>query len=57
MLAIAGDEDSYARPSSYRTNNRAGASKSILIAGEGHGILGLTETREAIGTFLRECCQ
>jgi len=57
VLAIAGDEDSYARPSTYRTNNRAGASKSILIAGEGHDILGHPETKAAIRTFLRECCQ
>lgn len=57
VLAIAGDEDSYARPSTYRTNSRAGASKSILIAGEGHDILGLPETRDAIRDFLRECCQ
>ncbi len=57
VLAIAGDQDSYASPHSYKTNSRDGASKSILIAGEGHDILGHPETRDAIRTFLRECCQ
>jgi dienelactone hydrolase len=57
VLAIAGDRDSYANPQSYKTNSNNGDSKSILIAGEGHDILGLPETRDAIRTFLRKCCQ
>ncbi len=57
LLAISGDQDDYANPQSYGTNGHAGASKSILIAGEGHDILGLPETKKAIRDFLRECCR
>ena len=57
VLAIAGDEDDYANPQSYRENGRAGASKSILIAGAGHDILALPETMIAIKDFLRDCCR
>ncbi len=57
VLAIAGAEDSYAKPHSYKTQSRAGASNSILIAGAGHGIFHLPEAKEAIRNFLRECCR
>lgn len=39
----------------YRPTSRA--SKTILIAGAGHDILGHPELKEAIKNFLRECCQ
>jgi dienelactone hydrolase len=57
VLAIAGAEDSYAQPHSYKTQSRAGASNSILIAGAGHGIFHFPEAKEAIRSFLRECCR
>ena len=57
VLAIAGAQDSYAQPHSYEAQSRDGASKSILIAGAGHGIFHLPEAKEAIRSFLRECCR
>ncbi|MFQ5953817.1 MAG: dienelactone hydrolase family protein [Kiloniellales bacterium] len=57
VLAIAGAKDSYANPSSYKTQSRDGASKSILIAGADHGIFHLPEAKEAIRSFLRACCR
>ena len=57
VLAIAGAEDSYAQPHSYKTLSRDGASNSILIAGADHGIFHLPKAKEAIRNFLRECCR
>ena len=56
VLAIAGTEDSYANPASYKTRSRGGASNSILIDGAGHDIMALSQTKDAITNFLRECC-
>ena len=57
VLAIAGAEDSYASPASYKAKSRAGGSSAILIAGAGHGIFHLAEAKEAIKKFLHECCR
>ena len=57
VLAIAGAEDSYASPASYKAKSRAGASNSVLIAGASHGIFHLPEAKEAIKKFLHECCR
>ncbi len=57
VLAIAGSEDGYAEPQSYRQSSPAGNLRSILIAGVGHDILGHPKLKEALRRFLRACCR
>lgn len=57
VLAIAGDQDELLHGSGCRVSRRINGSKSILIAGAGHDITGLPETKSAIKSFLHACCR
>jgi len=56
VLAIVGEKDQHRPGLSCRIDRTTGGSKSITIPGGPHGVAEYPETREAIKTFLRQCC-
>ncbi|MDD5391121.1 MAG: dienelactone hydrolase family protein [Gallionellaceae bacterium] len=56
VLAIVGEKDHYRPGLSCNIDRTIGGSKSIVIPGGPHGIAEYSETREAIKTFLHQCC-
>lgn len=57
VLALAGGQDELLHGLSCQVSRRINGSNSILIAGAGHDIMGLTETKSAIRNFLGVCCR
>ncbi len=57
VLAVVGAEDQYYKGSSCNVARRVGGSNSIVISRAGHDIVGHPELKDAIKSFLRQCCQ
>lgn len=57
VLAVAGDRDEYFGGSSCQVSREVKGSRSVVLAGAGHDILGLPETKSAIREFLALCCE
>lgn len=56
VLAIVGEKDRFRPGQSCKVLRTEGGSRSIVIPGGHHAIADHPETREAIKTFLRQCC-
>jgi dienelactone hydrolase len=57
VLSVMGSKDDYFADSSCQISREVGGSKSILIPGAGHDIMGHPELKQAVKAFLRACCQ
>jgi dienelactone hydrolase len=57
VLAVMGSEDEFFAGSECQISRDVGGSKSVVIPGAGHDILGHPELKQAVKTFLRACCQ
>jgi dienelactone hydrolase len=57
VLTIVGSMDEgYAKPN-CQVDRSVGGSRSVVIAGAGHDIMGHPELKQAVKSFLRTCCQ
>jgi dienelactone hydrolase len=56
VLAIVGSKDEFRPGLSCKIERTIRGSKSIVIPGAGHSIAGYGKTRNAIRTFLSQCC-
>jgi hypothetical protein len=57
LLAVVGGSDEHFGNYPCRVNRKVAGSRSVIIPGAPHGIMDRKEVREALDTFLRECCQ
>ena len=56
VLAIVGQNDDYRPGQSFWVERTNGGSRSIVIPGGPHKVADYPQTREAIRTFLHQCC-
>lgn len=57
VLAVVGEKDEYFAGSSCKVARGTNGSRSIVIPGAPHGIIGYPETEQAIDAFLGTCCR
>lgn len=57
VLAVVGSEDARYGMPNCQVNRKVGGSRSIVISGAGHDIMGHAALKQALKAFLRECCQ